>query len=427
MSSPGTSPRDLALRLASPSSNPLDFVSSPHISSPLKPPSSPRLRQPPLQSPGGGIHSHQRRPSFGQSYFNVIPPHPILGLEVARRSIESSSPQTSPRQRIVEQLSMSIASSSGGSIPYMRPRLSSGSFNQYSSPSLSGYRPPSLAASPILEAPPPHGSTHTPHPSHKRSSSYNLPATVGGPHARFRSSSFVQNLSTSDHRNSQSFSYSPSRRSRSSFQASGSFADHDYNEVDFGTRIKGDATPPGRPPRRWWNMAAPWNVDEWWTPADFVYQDEPRIKPDERLDSIGPGTRLYLPPRDATSNGEPGEFISRPLGVGIAEAERESSRSKSVFAPFRRHSFSRHTMVCDDDQGENGDKEKCHKSKVLSRFTGAELDGYTRAQKVSLPRLRLILCFLLQSLAERRPGMPFNNDTRRANFRTGEKGFQSIL
>lgn len=84
-------------------------------------------------------------------------------------------------------------------------------------------------------------------------------------------------------------------------------------------------------------------------------------------------------------------------------------------------------MVCDDDQGENGDKEKCHKSKVLSRFTGAELDGYTRAQKVSLPRLRLILCFLLQSLAERRPGMPFNNDTRRANFRTGEKGFQSIL
>ncbi|KAG1850059.1 hypothetical protein C8R48DRAFT_382047 [Suillus tomentosus] len=168
MSSPGTSPRDLALRLASPSSNPLDFVSSPHISSPLKPPSSPRLRQPPLQSPGGGIHSHQRRPSFGQSYFNVIPPHPILGLEVARRSIESSSPQTSPRQRIVEQLSMSIASSSAGSIPYMRPRLSSGSFNQYSSPSLSGYRPPSLAASPILEAPPPHGSTHTPHPSHKR-------------------------------------------------------------------------------------------------------------------------------------------------------------------------------------------------------------------------------------------------------------------
>ncbi|KAG1850060.1 hypothetical protein C8R48DRAFT_382008 [Suillus tomentosus] len=128
-------------------------------------------------------------------------------------------------------------------------------------------------------------------------------------------------------------------------------------------------------------MAAPWNADEWWTPADFVYQDEPRIKPDERLDSIGPGTRLYLPPRDATSNGEPGEFISRPLGVGIAEAEREISRSKSVFAPFRRHSFSRHTMVCDDDQGENGDKEKCHKSKVLSRFTGAELDGYTRAQK----------------------------------------------
>jgi hypothetical protein len=413
MSSPGISPRDLALRLASPSCTPLDFVSSPLISSPLissplKPPSSPRARQTPLQSPGGGIPSHQRRPSFTQSYFNAIPPHPILDSDVARRTIESSSSQTSPRQRIVEQLTMSIGNSSPGSSPYMRPRLSSGSFNQYSSPSLSGYRPPSLATSPILEAPPPHGGAHSPYPSHKRSSSYNLPATGGGPYARLRSSSFVQTPSTSDHRNSHSFSYSPSRRSQSSFQASSSFPDREYDEVDFATCVKGDVTPPGRPPRRWWNMTAPCNADEWWIPADFVYQDEPRVKPDERLNSIGPGIRLHLPP-DVTSDGEPSELISRPLGVGIAEAERDMTRSKSVFAPFRRHSLSQHT-VCDDE------KEKGHKSKALSRFTGAELDGFNRAQKVSLPCLCLILYLLLQSFTERHPSVPFSNDTRRTDF-----------
>ncbi|KAG1773238.1 hypothetical protein EV702DRAFT_1131100 [Suillus placidus] len=275
---------------------------------------------------------------------------------------------------------MSNGSSSAGSTSYVRPRLSSGSFNQYSSPSLSGYRPASLAASPILEAPPPHGSTHSPYPGHKRSSSYNLPATGGGPYARLRSSSFAQSPSTSDHRNSHSFSYSPSRHSQSSFQASGSFADRDYAGVDFPTHVKGDVTPPGRPPRRWWNMTAPWNADEWWTPADFVYQEEPRVKPDERLNSIGPGMRLYLPPSDATSNGEPGELIIRPLGVGIAEAERNMTRSKSVFAPFQWHSFSQHTVLCDDDHRNYGDKERCHKSKELSRFTGAELDGFNRAQ-----------------------------------------------
>jgi hypothetical protein len=369
MPSPGTSPRDLGLRLASttsPSYAPLDFISSPLISSPLissplKPPSSPRLRQVPLQSPGGGIPSHQRRPSFSQSYFNAIPPHPILDVDVARRSIESSSPQTSPRQRMAEQLTMSIGGSSAGSTPFMRPRLFSGSFNQYPSPLLPGHRPPSLAASPILEAPPPHGSAHSPYPSHKRSTSYNLPVTGGGPHARLRSSSFVHSPSPSDHRNSHSFSYSPSPRSQSSFQASSLFVNRDYDEVDFATHVKGDVTPPGCPPRRWWNMTAPWNADEW-RPADFVYQDEPRVKPDERLNSIVPNMRLILPPSDATSNGEPGDSTSRPLCVGIAETEREVVRSKSVFAPFHRRSDSQ---------------------QALSHFTGAELDGFNRARTVS--------------------------------------------
>lgn len=240
----------------------------------------------------------------------------------------------------------------------MRPRLFSGSFNQYSSPLLPGHRPPSLAASPILEAPPPHGSAHSPYPSHKRSTSYNLPVTGGGPHARLRSSSFVHSPSPSDHRNSHSFSYSPSPRSQSSFQASSLFVNRDYDEVDFATHVKGDVTPPGCPPRRWWNMTAPWNADEW-RPADFVYQDEPRVKPDERLNSIVPNMRLILPPSDATSNGEPGDSTSRPLCVGIAETEREVVRSKSVFAPFHRRSDSQ---------------------QALSHFTGAELDGFNRAR-----------------------------------------------
>ncbi|KAG2356627.1 hypothetical protein BDR07DRAFT_1380654 [Suillus spraguei] len=377
MSSPGTSPRDLRLvSTSSPTCAPLDFVSSPLISSPLKPPSSPRLRQAPLQSPGGGIPSHQRRASFSQSYFNAIPPHPILDSDVARRSIASPSPQTSPRQRIVEQLVMSTGSSSAGSTPYVRPRLSSGSFSQYSSPPLSGCRPPSLAASPILETPPPYGSAHSPYPSHKRSSSYNLPVTGG---VRLRSSSFVHTPSRSNHKNSHSFSSSPSPRSQSSFQASGLLSDRDYDEVNLATHLKGDVTPPGHPPRRWWNMTVPWDADEW-TTADFIYQDEPKVKPDERLISTGLNTQLHLPPGDTTSNGGPDDFIIRPLGVGIAEAERGVTRCKSAFGPFRRRSFSQHTS-CDDDQRKHGDKERSHKSKVLSRFTGAELDGFNRAQK----------------------------------------------
>ncbi|KAG1737987.1 hypothetical protein EDB19DRAFT_1909430 [Suillus lakei] len=374
MSSPGASPRDLApgLRLvsmSSPSCTPPEFVSSPlvsspHVSSPLKPPLSPRLRQAPLQSPVGGIPSRMRRPSFSQSHVNVIPPNPILGVDVARRTIEGSSFQTSPRQRAPEQSTMSS------------PR------------SPSGHWLPSLAASPILEAPPPRGSARSPYPSHKRSSSYHFPATGGGSSGCLRSSSSVHNPSTPDHRNSYSFSHTQSPRSPSSvfvspatsmhdhslppssftpltpprrvpFQARGLFVDRDCDEVDSTTNVKGDV--PGRPPRRWWNLTVPWNADEWWTPGDFVYQDEPRLKYDERLYPIRP-KRLNLPTSDTPSDEAVGELTVRPMCVGIAEEERDR-RYKNMFAPFRRE----------------GD----HKSNALSHFTGAERDGFNRAQTVS--------------------------------------------
>ncbi|KAG2121438.1 hypothetical protein DEU56DRAFT_834233 [Suillus clintonianus] len=276
---------------------------------------------------------------------------------------------------------MSIGSSSAGSTPYVRPRSSSGSFNQSSSPSFSGYRPPSLAASPIIEAPP--------HPSHKRSSSYNFPAPGDGSYPHSRSSSVVHSPSTPDHRNSHSFSHSPSPRSQSSiffspamsmhnqsppvpstppryvpFQESSSFADRDCDEVDLAAHIKGDVTPPGRPPRRWWNLTVPWNADEWWTPGEFVYQDEPRV--DERLNPVRP-TKLHLPTSDGTSDGEPRELTIRPLCVGIAEAEREAMLKNSMFAPFRW-------------QGKDSDKERDEKLKALSHFTDAERDGFNRAR-----------------------------------------------
>ncbi|KAG1737974.1 hypothetical protein EDB19DRAFT_1829269 [Suillus lakei] len=291
MSSPGASPRDLApgLRLASmssPSCTPPEFGSSPS-----SPPRSNRLC--PLVF--GRLQCRAQSAGF---------PHACVDRLLANRMSMSS-------YRTPSLAWMSFVAPSKAFVTFVLWILAAVTCGVF-----------------ILEAPPPRGSAHSPYPSHKRSSSYHFPATGGGSPGRLRSGSFVHNPSTPDHRNSYSFSHTQSPRSQSSvfvspatlihnhslppsssalltppcrvpFQASGSFVDRDCDEVDVASHVKDNV--PGRPPRRWWNLTVPWNADEWWTPGDFVYQDEPRLKYDERLNLIRP-TRLNLQTSDTTSD-----------------------------------------------------------------------------------------------------------------------------
>ncbi|KAG1729964.1 uncharacterized protein EDB91DRAFT_799075 [Suillus paluster] len=373
VSSPGASPRDSAALRLQPC-NPTD--TNVNVSSPLNPSSSCH-RQSPLQSPSSAIvPPHARRPSFSfQNKLNAVPQSPVRSSDVAHRLVGLSDIQPSLRQNTAEQSRITIATHCTPTSPTIglpvRPRSSSRSFDQSSSPPLSRYLTPSLASSPVLESSPPYGRAR--YSSHKRSLSYDVPAIGGGSPIRSRSSSVAHGPSLVGHRNS----VLPSSPVRSGlprgaslqFQPSSSFADCDYDGVDLAIDIKSDVTHPGHPPRLWWNLTVPWDADQRWAPAEFVCQDEPRVKYDERLKPLEPDTVVLVP-----SDNEARERKAlRSSGVGIPEDERAATVSKSVFKSFRRYSFSQRIVVGDESQAANRQSQSL-------RLSGAERDGFQRAQ-----------------------------------------------